>query len=316
MIRRRLPLVSKRLTVVVGGVALLGVVALVVALAAGAFISAEPENGTLASGATIVNDAAASGGKAVKFAVPSPTSSPTLGPNACYLPADGNCGPYGYAGITNSNGFNTYVGNQMWGCGATSTSSGTCGPETLTAYSPANWSVTSNQAAGNTAVLTYPDIQQLTNNFGNGGFNGSSDIPISSMASISSTYAETMNENSGTFAEAAYDIWTSSGEVMIWVDTTANRGSGGADQLGTGTIGGIPMTYYNYQHSLPIIKLNTNQRTGTINILDGLKYFQSVGAVAANATIDQLNFGWEICSTGGVAETFQVSGYTLTLTPK
>jgi hypothetical protein len=244
-----------------------------------------------------------------------PPTSPSPSPSgtACSLPGNGNCGPYGYHGITNSNGYNTYVSNQMWGCGTP----GSCGPETMLAYNPGNWSVTSTQAAGNTGVLTFPDVQQLTNNWGTNGFNGSSDMPISGLSALTSTYAETMNENSGTFAESAYDIWTSSGEVMIWVDTTANRGSGGAQKEGTGTIGGIPFTYYVYggPGGLPIIKLNTNQRTGTINILDGLHYFQTVGAVAANATISQINFGWEICSTGGVPETFQVSNYTLTMTP-
>jgi hypothetical protein len=38
---------------------------------------------------------------------------------------------------------------------------GNCGPQTLTSHGPGNWSVTANQAAGNTAVLTYPDTQQL-----------------------------------------------------------------------------------------------------------------------------------------------------------
>src|SRR5215472_7259993 len=87
---------------------------------------------------------------------------------ACFLPGDGSCGPYTYAQITNSNGYNTYVGNQLWGCGTP----GSCGPETLTAYNPGLWSTTSTQAAGNTAVLTYPDVQQLFNDWDGTGFNG------------------------------------------------------------------------------------------------------------------------------------------------
>jgi hypothetical protein len=66
----------------------------------------------------------------------------------------------------------------------------------------------------------------------------------------------------------------------------------------------------------PIIKFNTNQRSGTVDLLAAIKYFQSQGVVASNATIGQLNFGWELCSTGGVPETFQVSNYSLTVTPK
>jgi hypothetical protein len=310
-----------------------GVAAIVgaVALAAGLYIALEPENGTPANGAAVATDGATTGGGAATesptaTATPTPTtttatpttSSPTptrsATGTACYVPGDGGCGPYIYSRITNSNGYNTYVGNQMWGCGAP----GSCGPETLTAYNPGQWSVTSTQKAGNTAVLTYPDVQQLFNNWGNGGFNGSNDTPISALAGLTSTYAETMHENAGTAAQAAWDIWTSSGEVMIWVDTTALRGSGGARQMGTGTIGGIPMTNYLYGGAggLPIIKLNTNQRTGTIDILDGLHYFQSQGVLASNATISQVNFGWEICSTGCIPETFDVTDYSLTATPK
>ena len=64
-------------------------------------------------------------------------------------------------------------------------------------------------------MLTYPDVQQLFNNWGNGGFNGASDTPISALAGLTSSYAENMHENGGTAAQAAWDIWTSSGEVMI-----------------------------------------------------------------------------------------------------
>jgi hypothetical protein len=307
---------------VAGAMAIVGVVA----LATGVYISLESENGTPANGAVVPTPtptatptpapptATATSTPAPTTRTATPTPAPTSTGRACYLPGDGNCGPYAYSRITNSNGYNTYVGNQMWGCGAP----GSCGPETLTAYNPGQWSVTSTQAAGNTAVLTYPDVQQLFNNWGNGGFNGASDTPISALAGLTSSYTENMHENGGTAAQAAWDIWTSSGEVMIWVDTTALRGSGGARQMGTGTIGAIPMTYYVYGGTggLPIIKLNTNQRSGTIDILDGLRYFQSKGVVASNATIGQVNFGWEICSTGGVAETFEVTDYSLTATPK
>ena len=67
--------------------------------------------------------------------------------------------------------------------------------------SPGQWSVTSTQKAGNTAVLTYPDVQQLFNNWGNGGFTGSNDTPISALAGLTSTYAENMHENAGTAAQ-------------------------------------------------------------------------------------------------------------------
>jgi len=238
------------------------------------------------------------------------------GGKVCNLPGDGSCGPYDYSKITNSNGYNTYIGNQMWGCG-----NGSCGPETMTACDPGQWSVTSTQAAGNTAVLTYPDVQQLFNDWDGSGFNGGgnlTDTPISGLSALVGSYSENMHENSGTAAQAAYDIWTSSGEIMIWVDTSALRGSGGADKIDTGTIGGLPFTFYVYGGTggLPIIKLDTNQRSVTIDVLDALHWLQSKGIVANDATLSQVNFGWEICSTGGVAETFDITSYSLTATPK
>jgi hypothetical protein len=94
---------------------------------------------------------------------------------------------------------------------------------------------------GNTAVLTYSDVQQLFNNWGNGGFNGAQDTPISGLAGLTSS---------------------------------------------------------------------------TIDVLDGLHYFQSKGVVASNATISQVKFGSEIWSTSGRAETFNVTDYSLTATPR
>jgi hypothetical protein len=305
-IRRSLksPLVRSACVAAVA-VFLIGIV-LLNSKAAGFFGAAESEQGNLSGNAALVTDSSAAGGKAVKF------NRPASG--GCYLPGDGACGPYSYSQITNSNGYNTYVANQMWSCGTP----GSCGPETMTAYSPGNWSVTSTQEAGNTAVLTYPDVQQLFNNWGNRGFNGSSETPISALSSLTSTYTETMNENPGTNAQAAYDIWTTSGEIMIWVDTTALRGSGGAAKIDTGTIGGKPFTYYVYGGTggLPIIKLDTNLRSATIDVLDGLHWLQAEGVLGANDTLSQVNFGWEICSTGGVPETFEMTSYSLTAVPK
>src|SRR5258708_4493856 len=154
---------------------------------------------------------------------------------ACVRSAhSGNCGPYAYPPISNSNGYTTYVGNNMRGCGP-GTNTTSCGPQTVAAYNPGNWSATSTQASGNTAVLTYPNVQQVFTKTTN------QDPAISAFASITSDLTETMNPQAGTDAEAAYDIWLSNtsgpNEIMIWVDN-AGRGNGGARQIGTATIGG------------------------------------------------------------------------------
>lgn len=238
---------------------------------------------------------------------PSPSSGQSPTGVACVTSANnGNCGPYAYPPISNSNGYTTYVGNNMWGCG-----NGNCGAQTLIAHVPGIWSATSTQASGNTAVLTYPNVQQLFTKTTN------VDPAISAFASITSDFTETMNPQAGTDAEAAYDIWlgNTSGpdEIMIWVDNVG-RGSGGAQQIATATINGQGFTVYQYGSGEIIFSLNHNEQSGAVDILATLKWLQSHGRVSAGAGLGQVDFGFEICSTGGKPEKFAVSRYTLTST--
>jgi len=48
-----------------------------------------------------------------------------------------------------------------------------------------------------------------------------------------------------------------------------------------------------------------------VHLLALLRWLQRHGFAAAGAVIGQVDFGWEICSTGGKPETFTVSRYTL-----
>jgi hypothetical protein len=228
-------------------------------------------------------------------------------------PSGGNCGPYDYAGITNSNGFNTYVGNNCWG-------DPSC-QQTITAHHPGHWSLSAREPARNTAVKTYPDIQQLMNNYSTDGtWSGSSDTPISGLSVLSSTYAETMPHNKGTIAEAAWDIWLSNdagfpNEVMVWMDNV-NRGNGGATQKASVSLDGHDWTLYQNGGGELIWSLGApgtfaQQGSGTVNLLALLRWLQKNGHAAAGASIGEIDFGWEICSTGGVHETFTVSKYEL-----
>jgi hypothetical protein len=76
---RRLSL--RRATIFGGGTALVGIVVLVVALAAAAYALFEPGSGSLSGGATVVSNSSASGGQAVKFGS---GGTPTPGPT-CHL---------------------------------------------------------------------------------------------------------------------------------------------------------------------------------------------------------------------------------------
>jgi len=241
---------------------------------------------------------------------PTRPAPPTAGSRvACLTSAgNGNCGPYHYRPISNSNGYTTYVANNMWGCG-----DGSCGRQTLTAHHPGNWSVVSAQAAGNTAVLTYPNVQQVFTKTSN------TNPAVSAFTSITSEFTETMNPHAGTDAEAAYDLWLSHtagpGEVMIWVDN-AGRGSGGARRIGAAAIGGQPFTIYQYggPKGEIIFSLDHNEQAGTVDILATLHWLQGHRLASAGAQLGQVDFGFEICSTGGKPEKFTVSRYALTST--
>lgn len=177
--------------------------------------------------------------------------------------------------------------------------------QTVTSYGPGDWSVTSDQAAGNTAVLTYPDVQQvftLTND---------TDPPISGFSSITSSFTEAMNATAKTDGEAAYDIWLEDGngpnEIMIWVDNHGQRPSG--DDKGSVVIGGTTYELWIGSHTISFVM--SGEQSGTVDILAVLHWLQSGGYVSSTADMSQIDFGWEICSTGGVSETFTISSYTL-----
>jgi len=98
---------------------------------------------------------------------------------------------------------------------------------------------------------------------------------------------------------------------MIWVDNVG-RGNGGARQIGAATIAGRAFTVYQYGGGEIIFSLDHNERSGTVDILATLKWLQGHRLVSAGAQLGQVDFGFEICSTGGKPETFAVSRYTLT----
>lgn len=259
-------------------------------------------------------DAAAGTGTASTPAAGSPRPTPAKGACVTSTPT-GVCGPYSYRASAASNGYNTYVGNNMWAANGVNTT------QTLIAYNPGRWSVTANAPSGNTAVLTYPNVNQLFTTWcgrGRKSCSNPKDTPVSELSSLTSAFAESMPHNSGTIAQAAYDIWltgvggTGSSEIMIWLDNV-NRGTGGADQIGTASIGGQEFTVLRYggRRGEVIFSLNGNERTGKVDILGVLKRLIADGHEPAGIAISQVDFGWEICSTGGESETFTVSEYSI-----
>ncbi len=211
--------------------------------------------------------------------------------------------------IYNSNSYNTYVIQDMWGVG-----NGMAGvSQTTEGYNPSDWSVVANMPKGNGAVLTYPDVQQLYTN------SKDKNPPLTSFGLIVSNFALTMPNNSGTIGEAGYDIWTNyADDIMIWVNTD-NEPIGNWDQyLGTATFYG--QTFKLYRNGTKagdelIWLLQSNENSGSIHILAMLNKLTAMGLTSPTNGLAQIDFGWELCSTGGVPETFHISNYTLQTAP-
>ena len=210
-----------------------------------------------------------------------------------------SCGPYHYPQIQGAAawpGVTNDVWNRIDGW-----------QQTLYANSPGNWHVVATGPAGNTAVVSYPDTQTL---YG--------DRPVSSFSNLYSSFSENMHAQGGTSGEAAYDIFLNdwSKEVMIMHDM---HNIGTDPQLATVRFGGshgVPLQTWNLVHngSSELIWMLTGpaEQSGRVDILAMVNWLASHGYVPAKSKLTDIDYGFEICSTGGVPETFTVNSYSVT----
>jgi len=187
--------------------------------------------------------------------------------------------------------------NDMWNCPQAA-----CGKQTIWANSSSDWGVVSTMAAGNTAVLTYPNLGQV---YG--------DQPISHFKQVSDNFTESMPRSiKGLSAEAANDVWLNNYkiEMMIWVDNIG-RSLAGSTRVGSATIFGQQFSVWKYGNSEFIFDLNHNETSGSTHILASIAWLVQHGQVPAGPELTQAEFGWEIASTGGQAASFSMSKYAL-----
>jgi len=180
--------------------------------------------------------------------------------------------------------------------------------QTLTAFNPGDWSVQANMPASNKAVVAYPDIQQIYTTTSN------SPNPLSGYSSISSLYTESGPSN-GDY-EAAYDIWADGGsqEIMIWVDNHGQTPAGSV--VASATIDGVGYQIWSTNPAgtpgTPVsMVMDSPQSSGLVHILADLNWLESNGYMPAGSGVNQIDFGWEICSTAGVPAAFTLSQYSL-----
>ncbi len=188
---------------------------------------------------------------------------------------------------------NFYITNDTWNASKYQLS------QTMSICDSGNWFVTAtmNNNANDGAVKTYPNVHQDFSN-----------KPVSSFKTLTSTFAES-SPNVGIW-EAAYDIWTAgnANEIMIWTENHGQSPSG--SKVGTASLGGQTYTVWKSGGYIAFVD-NANVTSGNINILDFFSWMSSNG-VLSNATLAQVDYGWELVSTNNTPATFRLTNFTLT----
>lgn len=219
----------------------------------------------------------------------------------------GNCtSPVWTDTAANTDNTDTYSGDSpyivamdMWNATASPIS------QTMNVCNHGSWYVDdTTSSSSNTAVLVYPNVQE----------NYSS--AVSSYNTISSSYAG--NSTSGGDYEFAYDIWlngysTGHNEVMIW---TQNHGQtpGGSLLASDVTISGLSWNLYASSDNSYIAFVPANgaaYSSGTLSLLAFFDYLMQNGNIASTSTLTQIDYGVEICNTGGTQGQFNITNFSI-----
>jgi hypothetical protein len=200
-----------------------------------------------------------------------------------------------------------YVHNNIWNADE-------AGPETLYACSYKNWYVTSTQP-DTTSVKAYPNVHLDIDNL-----NG---LPISNYATITSTFAATAPDV-GIY-NVAYDLWldgvgwgNGTTELMIWTENHGQVPLGNTvpPQM---TFGGERYDVYRHTSSSDggvqvITLLSTEAQTsGSVDLKEILNWIVDEAWISADATINQIGYGVEICSTEDQPATFYFTDFSVTM---
>ena len=245
---------------------------------------------------------------------PPTTTPPTGGTVVCSSkspPASPKalCGPYSWPADSGNDGTNTYVGSDGWNNQPGETYD-------LQVVNPGDWTDTVT-AAPCQCVSAYPSVEQYGPN---------NPLKVSAYTKITSTYAEAMNANSASVTHAAYDIWTGSSsnlfadETMIMNDRTASDPGCDSAILASPTFTepstGHQVTYdFCQSGSERQFIEHGNERAGSVDILAMFKWMEANGHLPATDLFGEVDYGWEVLSTGSRPQPFHLSGFSLTVLP-
>jgi hypothetical protein len=153
------------------------------------------------------------------------------------------------------------------------------------------------------SVKTYPNVQE---NFPS--------VRLTKFAQLSSTFTEA-DAHVGDY-EDAYDTWlngvasTGSNEVMIWNEDHGQTPAGSPEA--TATFGGTTYTVWRTSDASYIAFVARPYFTsGTVNLLDFYQWLMKKGWLRKTSVLNQVDYGVEICSTGGAPEKFSFTNFSI-----
>ncbi len=218
--------------------------------------------------------------------------------------SSGTCGPYSDSSITESNGSNTYVEQDVWG--------GVTWSQTLTETTPSSWYVSANIAAS-TSRVSFPYTYQLYNS-----------EAVSSFTNIVGTFNETSDHSSSTEEQVSFDIYLNSwgNEIQIQHDMVNTPQCGNTTPVKTGIqFGGsygVPVASWDLCHNglyywqLPKGSSNTyGESSGSVDLIAMIKYLETNGYLPSSSTMTEVSYGFIIDTTSATTKTFTLSSYSL-----
>jgi hypothetical protein len=193
-----------------------------------------------------------------------------------------------------------YVHNNLWNSAKYSPCT-----STLYASSHSNWYVVArmNNKTGDGAVKTYPNVHRDYDN-----------VPISAFDSLTSSFAET-SPHVGIY-NVTYDSWINGiatagcTEIMIWTENF--RQTPGGRYVEDVTFGERTYKVYKRASSGYIAFVaTTNFTSGTLDLLEIMKWSIAKGWFSRESTLNQICFGFETVSTDDKDARFQVSAFSI-----
>lgn len=193
-----------------------------------------------------------------------------------------------------------YVHNNLWNRAKYSPCT-----STLYALSYDNWYVVArmNNQTGDGAVKTYPNVHKDYQS-----------VPIETVDSLTSRFAET-SPHVGIY-NVAYDLWINGiakpgcTEIMIW-NENFHQVPGGRYVQDVSFDSRTYKVYKTPSSGYIAFVATTNFTSGTVNLLDLMKWTIAKGWLPGQSSLNQVCFGVELVSTEDADATFQVTAFSI-----